>query len=80
VPASQFEAVDESSLMIDPNSAAARSCGGAAAIGSPTPSIARAWMRVAPLRCGGPSRVYRPWSSLPVTTAAPRRLTRWSGR
>jgi hypothetical protein len=30
IPASQFDAVDESSLMIDPNSAAVRSCGGAA--------------------------------------------------
>ena len=27
IPASQFDAVDESSLMLDPNSAAARSCG-----------------------------------------------------
>jgi hypothetical protein len=27
IPASQFDAIDESSLMIDPNSAAAQSCG-----------------------------------------------------
>src|SRR5438128_5837082 len=50
VPASQFDAVDESSLMIDPNSAAARSCG----LGS----IGSRWQTVT-VRCAAQSGV--PW-------------------
>src|SRR5438552_8704304 len=49
VPAAQFDAVDESSLMIDPNSAAARSCALGASNGTGSP---RSWWQVAPAGCG----------------------------
>src|SRR5438876_8523816 len=58
VPAAQFDAVDESSLMIDPNSAAARSCGGA--------STLRPWWHVSPVPCTPPTFTSR-WA---VRTAA----------
>jgi len=54
VPAGQFDAVDESSLMIDPNSATARSCASGA-------SISR-W-QIAPFRCAAQSSI--PWWGLP---------------
>ena len=43
VPAAQFDAIDESSLMVDPTSAAARTCGGA--------STLRPWWHVSPVPC-----------------------------
>jgi len=68
IPASQFDAVDESSLMIDPNSAVARSCGAGAADrmgpgGSPHAGIllTPVWCRVPWLsrRASGAVRVSR---------------------
>jgi hypothetical protein len=51
IPAAQFEAVDESSLMIDPNSAAARpACPGTATPGSPI-STSRHGFRISPVGC-----------------------------
>jgi hypothetical protein len=51
IPAAQFEAVDESSLMIDPNSAAARpTCGGTTAAGGPI-STSRHGFRLYPVLC-----------------------------
>jgi hypothetical protein len=70
VPAGQFDAVDESSLMIDPNSATARSCASGA-------SISR-W-QIAPFRCAAQSSI--PWWGLPGSPpGAPRRTTPRFGR
>ena len=53
VPAGQFEAVDESALMTDPNSAAAKSCALASTVGSAgRASTLRSWWRVSPAGCG----------------------------
>jgi hypothetical protein len=54
IPAPQFDAVDESSLLVDPNSAAARSCGGSA-----SSSPRRAWWQVA--ACGTRPRSGSGW-------------------
>jgi hypothetical protein len=70
VPAAQFEAVDESSLMIDPNSAAARpTCGGTAATGGPVTTW-RHRFQLYPVRCSFPP-LARPKSGwlLPVRSA-----------
>jgi hypothetical protein len=76
VPAAQFDAIDESSLMVDPNSAAAKSCSVAASSGAGAP---RAWWRVPPLRCSsGKSRAG--WPILPNVAPAPRGPTPWWGR
>jgi hypothetical protein len=69
VPAAQFDAVDESSLMIDPNSAAARSCGGGTA-------SARWQTRL--VRCAAQSGT--PWWVLPGTPGVPRRFVPRLGR
>jgi hypothetical protein len=77
IPASQFDAIDESGLMLDVNSAAARSCGGATWPASP--SQPRLWWQVTPNRCGCPcpTRVGPGWPSIPTGPAPPRRLTPW---
>ena len=73
VPAAQFEAVDESSLMVDPNSAAVRSaCVTTAAGPLPSPGPALACPRAsAPSACPCPclrgSRVVPPSATLPFT-------------
>src|SRR2546422_1221616 len=76
VPAAQFDAVDESSLMVDPNSAAARSCGAGAAVAS---STLRPWWRVAPVRCSDrrPATLGPIWPAVASATMAPRRLASW---
>jgi hypothetical protein len=63
VPASSFEAVDESSLMLDPNSGQFR--GGVAGVPSPTPAAPRA---AAPRTAARPATTA---TTPPVTTAAP---------
>ncbi len=75
IPASQFEAVDESGLMVDVNSGAAGSCGGAS--GSVSGSQPRAWWQIA--GCGR-SWVGSRWPTLPSGTRAPRTSTPWWGR
>jgi hypothetical protein len=79
IPASQFEAVDESGLMIDANSGAARSCATRGGSTSPKP---RPLGQVAPVWCGCPcpTRAGRSWSSIPTAPSAPRRITPWWGR
>jgi hypothetical protein len=70
IPAAQFEAVDESSLMIDPNSAAARpSCGGTATTGGPVTTW-RHRFQLYPVRCSFPP-LARPKSGwlMPVRSA-----------
>src|SRR5438128_3143375 len=76
VPAAQFDAVDESSLMIDPNSAAARSCALGASNGTGSP---RSWWQVAPAGCGAAGSGLR-WWAIPSVTPAPRRVIPWWGR
>jgi hypothetical protein len=76
VPASQFDAIDESSLMVDPNSAAAKSCSFASSNGSGSP---RNWWRVSPLRCSSP-RSGPGWPILPNATPSPPSPTPWWGR
>jgi hypothetical protein len=76
VPASQFDAVDESSLMIDPNSAAARTCGSGASSGS---GSLRPWWQIAPAGCGSAGSASRWWAN-PSATPAPRRVMPWWGR
>jgi hypothetical protein len=71
IPANQFEAVDESSLMTGPNSAAARSCASGASSGS-----IRSWWQIAPGRCPAAGSASRRWV-LPSATPAPRRITPW---
>jgi hypothetical protein len=74
IPTSQFEAVDESGLMVDINSGAARSCG--AAGGSVATSQPRTWWQVtACVR----ARAGSGWPALPGGTRA-RRSTPWWGR
>ena len=75
VPAGQFDAVDESGMMVDPNSAAARSCGVAAA-GS---STLRSWWRISPVRCSDrrPATLGPIWPAVASATLAPRRLATW---
>ena len=70
VPAGQFDAVDESSLMIDPNSGAARSCASG--------SSGSRW-QIAPFRCAAQSSI--PWWGLSGSPpGAPRRSTPRFGR
>src|SRR5438445_3909992 len=76
VPAAQFDAVDESSLMIDPNSAAARSCALGASNGTGSP---RSWWQMAPAGCGAAGSGLR-WWAIPSVTPAPRRVIPWWGR
>jgi len=75
VPAGQFDAVDESGMMVDPNSAAARSCGVAAADSSPL----RSWWRISPVRCSDrrPATLGPIWPAVASATLAPRRLATW---
>src|SRR5437867_5684052 len=75
VPAAQFDALDESSLMVDANSATARSCSAGVAGGS-TP---RPWWRVVPVRCSDqrPVNLRSIWPAVGSASAAPRRLARW---
>jgi hypothetical protein len=73
VPASQFDAVDESSLMVDPNSAAASTCGSG--------SVGSRWQTVT-LRCAAQSAVplwglprsFRPAARLSPHSLGVRRL------
>src|SRR5437773_8012844 len=60
VPAAQFDAIDESSLMVDPNSAAARTCGGA--------STLRPWWHVSPVPCTPPTFTSR-WAVRTAVTS-----------
>jgi hypothetical protein len=76
VPASEFDAVDESSLMIDPNSAAARSCSFSASNGTGSP---RPWWRTAPLRCSSPNSGHG-WPILPNGSRSLPTLRPWWGR
>jgi hypothetical protein len=78
VPASQFEAVDESSLMIDTNSGAARACSAPPGV-RPSSSI-RPWWRNA-VRCSAnpPLRAPR-WPATPVGSRAPRVMLPWWSR
>jgi hypothetical protein len=75
VPAAQFDAIDESGVMLDANSGAARSCSNP----SGSTSQLRPWWRVAPIRCGCPCRVRvgSGWQLLPNGAAPPRRPTLW---
>jgi len=73
VPASQFDAVDESSLMVDPNSMAARSCSASA-----SSSQQRAWWQVP--ACGTRVRSGSGWPATTRGTLAPRPTTPWWGR
>ena len=63
VPAAQFEAIDESSLMVDPNSAAtSRGCAANAAARpcSPTHTASHYWSSTLPLRscaCACPEKI-----------------------
>src|SRR3989454_6583712 len=76
VPAAQFDAVDESTMMVDPNSPAPRSCGPGAAAGS---STLRSWWRIAPVRCSDrrPATLGPIWPAAASATMAPRRLASW---
>jgi hypothetical protein len=76
IPASQFEAVDESGAMVDLDSAAARVCGSA---GIPaTPAGFRSWLRVQPVRCSD-RRPALPssWPKVTAQALAPRLLLPW---
>lgn len=79
VPASEFEAVDESSLMVDPNSAAARRC--AAISESLSSGTQRAWWRHG-MRCNlTPGGHLIPWPmTRRLTSLAPRRWLPWSSK
>ncbi len=74
IAASQFEAVDESGLMVDVNSAPTRYCGS----GATTGTSVRPGLRLYPVLCSVPgfSRKGTGWPA--VRTATPRR-PRWSG-
>jgi len=78
IPAAQFEAVDESGLMVDPNSGAARSCSGSS--GSASGSQRPAWWQASSCSCSCRSRVASGWPAIPNGSAAPRRPTPWWGR
>jgi hypothetical protein len=73
IPAAQFDAVDESSLMVDPASAAAWSCGPSASSSKP-----RAWWQVP--ACGTRVRSGSHWPAIQGGTPAPRAATPWWGR
>ena len=75
VPAGQFEAVDESGLMVDPNSAAVRSCGVPAA--APASGLRRWWRNANLCSAQGLARVPSPWQIAPVGAPAQRRLVPW---
>jgi hypothetical protein len=72
VPAAQFEAIDESSLMIDPNSAATRSCPGTVATAEGPVGTSRHVFRLYPVRCSVPRLAPRKsgWPE-PVRSATP---------
>src|ERR1700682_296218 len=54
IPASQFDAVDESAAMIDSNSAEGGSCGGGAATGQGSAGTAHRGLRIPPVQCSVP--------------------------
>jgi len=72
IPASQFDAVDESAVMIDPNSAAARSCGGRAATGQGSAGTAHRGLRIPPVQCSVPLVTTKGLGRPAVRNAAPR--------
>jgi len=73
IPAAQFDAVDESALMLDPSSAAAESCGSLASSSQP-----RAWWQVP--ACGTRVRSGPGWPVTRGGSGPPRRTTPWWGR
>ena len=73
IPASQFDAVDESSLMTNPNSAAVGFCGGGTATGSGPAGTAHGWLRIPPVKCSVPlgSRKVSGWPAVRSATLRP---------
>jgi hypothetical protein len=74
IPASQFEAVDESSLIIDPNSAAARSCGGGVADRVGPGGSPHAGILLTPVWCSFPWLSHKSFGSQAVRSARLRPL------
>jgi hypothetical protein len=72
IPASQFDAVDESSLMMNPNSAAVGFCGGGTATGSGPAVTVHGWLRIPPVQCSVPWRSRKVWGWPTVRSASPR--------
>ena len=74
IPASQFDAVDESSLMIDPNSAAAQSCG-ITGSGTGSSGTGRWRLRFSPVPCSLQGLSRSGWLSRLAPPPSPRRPT-----
>jgi len=72
IPASQFDAIDESSLMIDPNSAAARICGSGSFTGQGSAGTAHRGIQIRPVACSAPRLTTKGLGRPAVRSSAPR--------
>src|SRR4030081_585372 len=72
IPASQFDAVDESSLMTDPNSAAARICGSGSLTGQGSAGTPHRGIRIPAVTCSAPRLTTKGLGRPAVRTATPR--------